>query len=87
MRLRAATIARLRYRWLLSDRPGDWIEAHIAEPRATRWVDRLGTVTDRIDNAVMPKLCAHDEATTECGIPDHDYCRGCGKPMPGMAVR
>ena len=88
MKLSAERVGRLRYGYLLSDRLDDWIEAHVRQPWADRLIDLCGRACDRIDRAVTPRICAHDEAVPDhCGIPTHDRCRGCDKPMPGQSRR
>lgn len=85
MRARPAWEGRLRL--LVMDR---WVGALIrAEERRGRdlpeWV---WSVQDRTEEAVKTVLClvfGHRPTRDVCGMPAHDHCVSCGKPMPFAA--
>ncbi len=86
--MRARTIARIRWRWLHSDRFDDWLEPKVNAHLFERIIDREGEIADWLDRHLLGRLCAHDEAERDhCGMPEHDLCAGCGKSMPYATTR
>lgn len=72
----------LRGRWEFS-----WLGRRLPEPtrdKISYWLDEH--VVDHVAR-VLCRLTGHIPTVDHCGMPEHDYCEGCQKLMPGMADR
>lgn len=69
------------YFWLwdgLSDR---------LDPNITWRTNAIGYLVEKPGVWILCKVYGHEATPDQCGIPEHDFCVWCNRPMPCMARR